>query len=84
MTFEEAARRYLNAPTKNAGNDKSPIAVHVITWMAQDRPKGLLEKKTGKVFVYSKNTTPKDRSWLLFGMKRLDVLRTGKCPRSIL
>jgi len=53
MTFEEAARRYLNAPTKNAGNDKSPIAVHVITWMAEDRPKGLLDKKTGKVFVYS-------------------------------
>tara|TARA_B110000090_G_scaffold70133_1_gene80181 strand:- start:192 stop:1220 length:1029 start_codon:yes stop_codon:yes gene_type:complete len=53
MTFEEAARRYLNAPTKKAGNKKSEIAVHVITWMAQDRAGGLLDKKTGKVLQYS-------------------------------
>ena len=54
MTFEEAARRYLKTPTKKAGNKKSPIAVHVLTWMAEDKPQGLLEKKTGKVFAYSK------------------------------
>ena len=52
MTFEEAAREYLDTPTE-AGNDKSPIAVHAITWMAQDKPEGLLDKKTGKVFAYS-------------------------------
>jgi len=53
MTFEEAAKRYLNAPTKKAGGKKSPIAVHVVTWMAGDKPEGLLEKKTKKVFQYS-------------------------------
>jgi len=53
MTFEEAAKRYLNAPTKKFGNAKSETVRHCVMWMADDKPKGLLDKKTKKVYAYS-------------------------------
>ena len=54
MTFEEAVKLYLQAPTKRFGNEKSPAAHSTLLWMAARYPKGLRNPDTRKLNQYSK------------------------------
>ena len=63
MTFEEAVKLYLQAPTKRFGNEKSPAAHSTLLWMASRYPKGLRNPDTKKLTQYSKYMHDKNPRW---------------------
>jgi len=95
MTFEEAARFYIDEPTKKGGI-KSEIVRHCLLWMATDKPHKLLDRKTKKLYQYSEKyhmkhpklsivydpTSGRFKDRQMSSIISLDVTKMIKCVRS--